>query len=41
MDLARELKKIWKKKVTVIRIVIVALGTVTKGLIDGLEDMEI
>ena len=28
-------------KVTVIRIVVGALGTVTKGLVKGLEDLEI
>ena len=39
--LARELKKLWNKKVTVIPIVIGALGTVTKGLVNELEDMEI
>ena len=40
-DLARELKKLWDIKVTVIPIVIGALGTVTKGLIKRLEDLEI
>ena len=30
LDLARELKKLWKMKVTVLLIVISALGTVTK-----------
>ena len=30
LDLARELKKLWNMKVTVIPIVISALGTVTK-----------
>ena len=38
LDLARELKKIWIMKVTIIPIVIVAFGTVTKGLLKGLED---
>ena len=32
LDLARELKKLWNMKVTVIPIVIGALGTVDKGL---------
>ena len=41
LDLARELKKMWNMKVTVIQIVIGALGTVTKGLVQGLEDLEI
>ena len=41
LDLARELKKLWNMKVTVIPIVINALVTVTKGLIKGLEDLEI
>ncbi len=37
LDLARELKKLWNMKVTVIPIVIGALGTVTKGLLKDLE----
>ena len=42
LDLAKELKKkLWNMKVTVILTVIGALGTVTKGLIKGLEDLEI
>ena len=41
LDLAREQKKLWNTKVTVIPIVIGALGTVTKGLIIGLKDLEI
>ena len=41
LDLARELKKVWNMKVTIIPIVIGALGTVTKGLIKRLEDLEI
>ena len=32
-DLARELEKLWNMKVTFIPIVIGALGTVTKGLV--------
>ena len=40
-DLARELKKLWNMKVTVIPVVIWALGTVPKGLVQGLEDLEI
>ena len=40
-DLARELKKLWNKKVTVIPIVIGTLDTVTKGLVQGVEDLEI
>ena len=36
LNLARELKKLWNMKVTVILIVIDALGTVTKRLILGL-----
>ena len=39
--LARELKKKWNMKVTIIPIVIGAFGTVTKGLLDGLEDLEV
>ena len=41
MDLAWELKKLWNMKVTIIPLVIGALGTVTEGLIQGLEDLEI
>ena len=41
LDLARELKKLWKIKVTIILIVISALGTVTEGLVKGLDDLEI
>ena len=40
-DLAWELKKLWNMKVTVIPIVIGALGTVTKGLLKGLEGLEV
>ncbi len=40
-DLTRELKKLWNMKVTIIPIVIGALGTVTKRLVQGLEDLEI
>ena len=39
--LARELKKLWNMKVMIISIVIGALGTVTKGLVQGMEDLEI
>ena len=38
LDLARELKKVWNMKVAVIPVAIGALGTVTKGLIKGLEN---
>ena len=38
LDFARELKKLWNMKVTIIAIVIGAFGTVTKGLLKGLED---
>ena len=40
-DFARELKKLWNMKVTMIPVVTGALGTITKGLIQGLEDPEI
>ena len=39
--LDREVKKLWNMKKTLIPIVIGALSTVTKGLIKGLEDLEI
>ena len=41
LDLARELKKLWSMKVTIIPIVVGAFGTVTKGLLKGLEDLEV
>ena len=41
LALARELKKLWNMKVTVIPIVVGALGTVTKVLVKGLEELEI
>ena len=41
LDFARELKKLWNMKLMFIPIVIGALGTVTKGLILGLVDLEI
>ena len=40
-DLAWEFIKVRKMKMAFIPIVIGALGTVNKGLINGLEDMEI
>ena len=41
MILARELKKLWKMKVTIEPIVIGALRTTDKGSLKGLEDMEV
>ena len=41
LDLARELKKLWNMQVTIIPIVIGAFGTVTKGLLKVLEDLEV
>ena len=41
LDFARELKKLWNMKVTIIPIVIGAFGTVTKGLLKGLEDLKV
>ena len=42
LNLARELKKkLWNMKVTIVPVVIGALGTVTKGLLTGLEDLEV
>ena len=40
LDLPREQKKLWNMQVTIIPIVIGAFGTVTKGLLKGLEDLE-
>ena len=39
--LARKLKKLWNRKEAFMPIVFGALGTVTKGLIKGQEDLEI
>ena len=41
LDLARELKRLWNMKVTIVPIVISALGTLTKGLLKGLEDSKV
>ena len=41
LDLGRELKKLWYMKVTVIQIVSGALGTVTKELVQRLDELEI
>ena len=41
LNFARELKKLWNMEVTIIPIVIGAFGTVTKGLLKGLEDLEV
>ena len=41
LDLARELKQLWNMQVEIIPIVIGAFGTVTKGLLKGLEDLEV
>ena len=41
LDLARELKKLWNMKVMIVPIVIGAFGTITRGLLKGLEDLEV
>ena len=41
LDLAKELKKQWNMKVSIVPIVIGALGTITKGLLKSLEDLEV
>ena len=41
LDLDKEMKKLWNRKVTEILIVTGALGTVTNGLVKGLENLEI
>ena len=41
LDLASELKNLWKMKVTIIAIVIGALDAITKRLAHGLEDLKI
>ena len=37
VDFARELQILWNRNLTVIPVVIGSLGTVTKGLVQGLE----
>ena len=39
-DLAKGLKKLWNMKVTIIRILIGAFGTVTIGFLKELEDLD-
>ena len=41
LDLARELKKLWNTQVTIIPIMIGVFGTVSKGLLKGLENLEV
>ena len=41
LDLAWELKKLWNMKATLIPIIIGVFGTVIKGLIKAVEDVEI
>ena len=41
LDPVRELKKLWNMKVAIIPIVIGAFGTVAKGLLKGMEDLEV
>ena len=40
-ETCKRTKKLWNMKVTMIPIVIGALGRVTKGLVQGLKDLEI
>ena len=41
LDLARELKKLWNMKVTIVPIMIGTLDTRTKGLLKGLKDLKL
>ena len=41
LDLARELTKLWNINVTVIPLVVCALGTFPKGLVKKLEEFDI
>ena len=41
LNLARELKKLWNMKVTIVPIMIGAFGTITKGSLKGLADFEV
>ena len=40
-DIARELKKLWNIKATIVPILISGFGTISKGLLKGLEDLEV
>ena len=40
-DLAGELNELWSMKVTVIPVIIGALGTIPKDLVRGMEELEI
>ena len=41
LNLSMELKKLWNMQMTIIPIVIGVFGTVTKGSLKGLEDLEV
>ena len=41
LDFTRELNKLWNMKETIVSIVISGLATVTKGLIQGVDDLKI
>ena len=41
LDLAKELKKLWNMKATIVPIVIGAFGSITKGFLKGLKDSEV
>ena len=41
LNIARELKRLWNMKVTIEPILIGAFGTITKGLLKGLEDLDV
>ena len=41
IDLVREFKKLWNMKETIVPIVIGAFGTITKGLLKSLKDLEV
>ena len=41
LDFVRELKKLWNMKLTITPILIGAFGIITKGLLIGLEDLEV
>ena len=40
-DFARELKKLWNMEVMIVPIMIDTFSTITKGLLKGLEDLEV
>ena len=41
LDLTKELKKLWNMELTILHLVMVVFGTVTKELLEGMEDFQV